>query len=48
MNQSFDYWFGLPYSHDMSMTVPRDNGYKTTVYYDPKPGYFDVPLMRKQ
>jgi len=33
MNQSFDYWFGLPYSHDMSMTVPRDNGYKTTVYY---------------
>jgi hypothetical protein len=37
---------GLPYSHDMNTTVPCDNGYKKTAYYDPKPGYFDVPLMR--
>ena len=29
-----------------SMTVPRDNGYTTDAYYDPKPEYWDVPLMR--
>ncbi len=46
MAQGFDAWFGLPYSHDMRMTVPRDNGYKTAAYYDPKPEYWDVPLMR--
>ena len=46
MRQGFDSWFGLPYSHDMRMTVPRDNDYKTAVYYDPKPEYWDVPLMR--
>ena len=26
MAQGFDYWFGLPFSHDMRMTVPRDKG----------------------
>ena len=26
MRQGFDSWFGLPFSHDMRMTVPRDNG----------------------
>src|SRR6185436_15413200 len=26
MAQGFDYWFGLPYSHDMRMTAPRENG----------------------
>jgi arylsulfatase A len=46
MAQGFDYWFGLPYSHDMRMTVPRDKGLKTAAYYDPKPEYWDVPLMR--
>jgi arylsulfatase A-like enzyme len=46
MNQGFDYWFGLPYSHDMRMTAPRDNGYQTAAYYNPKPEYWDVPLMR--
>ena len=46
MNQGFDYWFGLPYSHDMRMTAPRDKGLKTAAYYDPKPEYWDVPLMR--
>ena len=46
MRQGFDSWFGLPYSHDMRMTVPRDNEYKTAAYYNPKPEYWDVPLMR--
>ena len=46
MTQGFDTWFGLPFSHDMKMTVPRDNGYQTAAYYNPKPEYWDVPLMR--
>jgi arylsulfatase A len=46
LQQGFDSWFGLPYSHDMRMTVPRDNAYKTAAFYDPKPEYWDVPLMR--
>src|SRR6187401_1799195 len=46
MQQGFEYWFGLPYSHDMRMTVPRDKGFQTAAYYDPKPEYWDVPLMR--
>jgi arylsulfatase A-like enzyme len=44
----FDWWFGLPYSHDMRMTVPRTDGYRTAAYYDPKPEYWDVPLMRNE
>lgn len=44
--QGFDSWFGLPYSHDMRMTVPRDNGTQTRAYYKPRPEYWDVPLMR--
>jgi arylsulfatase A-like enzyme len=44
--QGFDSWFGLPYSHDMRMAVPRDKGFQTTAYYEPKPEYWDVPLMR--
>jgi uncharacterized sulfatase len=46
MRQGFDSWFGLPFSHDMRMTVPRDKGTQTDAYYDPKPEYWDVPLMR--
>jgi arylsulfatase A-like enzyme len=46
MRQGFDSWFGLPFSHDMRMTVTPDKGYKSAVYYDPKPEYWDVPLMR--
>jgi len=46
MTQGFDYWFGLPYSHDMRMTAPRENGLKSAAYYNPKPEYWDVPLMR--
>jgi arylsulfatase A len=46
MRQGFDWWFGLPYSHDMRMTVPRDKGYSTATYYSPKPEYWDVPLMQ--
>src|SRR6185295_18722052 len=44
--QGFDYWFGLPFSHDMRMTAPRDKGLQSAAYYDPKPEYWDVPLMR--
>ena len=46
MRQGFDSWFGLPYSHDMRMTVPRDKGVQTEAYYAPKPEYWDVALMR--
>jgi uncharacterized sulfatase len=46
--QGFDYWFGLPYSHDMRMTVPRDAGFRTRAYYEPEPEYWDVPLMRNE
>jgi arylsulfatase A len=46
MRQGFDSWFGVPFSHDMRMTVPRDNGYKTDAYYHARPEYWDVPLMR--
>jgi arylsulfatase A len=46
MNQGFDYWYGLPYSHDMRMTAPRENALKSAAYYDPRPEYWDVPLMR--
>jgi len=46
MRQGFDSWFGVPFSHDMLMTVPRDKGLQTEAYYSPKPEYWDVPLMR--
>ncbi len=46
LRQGFDSWFGLPYSHDMRMTVPRDNGTQTRAYYEPRPEYWDVALMR--
>jgi arylsulfatase A len=46
MRQGFDSWYGVPYSHDMRMTVPRDRGLQTPAYYSPKPEYWDVPLMR--
>ena len=46
MAQGFDYWFGLPFSHDMRMTVPRNKGFNSRPYYEPKPEYWDVPLMR--
>ncbi len=43
----FDYYYGIPYSNDMDKTFPI----KTMQDYldgcmDPKPGYFNVPLMR--
>lgn len=46
VRQGFDWWLGLPFSHDMRMTVPRDKGLQTDAYYQPKPEYWDVPLMR--
>lgn len=44
----FDTWFGLPYSHDMDLTVPRDKGTDTLAYYEPRPEFFNVPLMRNE
>ena len=46
MRQGFDTWFGLPFSHDMRMTAPRENSWRSAAYYTPKPEYWDVPLMR--
>ena len=46
MAQGFDFWYGLPYSHDMRMTAPREAGLKSAAYYNPKPEYWNVPLMR--
>jgi arylsulfatase A len=49
MAQGFDSWFGLPFSHDMSMRAEfRTNtgGARNPRFYDPKPEYWDVPLMR--
>jgi arylsulfatase A len=46
MRHGFDSWFGVPFSHDMRMTAPRDNGLQTRAYYEPKPEYWNVPLMR--
>ena len=44
--QGFDSWFGLPFSHDMRMTAAREQGWRSTAYYEPRPEYWDVPLMR--
>ena len=44
--QGFDSWFGLPFSHDMRMTAARDQGLRSAAYYEPRPEYWDVPLMR--
>src|SRR5262249_26307247 len=44
MRQGFDTWLGLPFSHDMRMTAPRENGLQSRAYYEPKPEYWDVPL----
>jgi uncharacterized sulfatase len=46
MRQGFDSWFGLPYSHDMNMKAPREKGLQSLAFYEPKPEYWDVALMR--
>ena len=53
MAQGFDSWFGLPFSHDMLMRPEKrlppgtpGGGAKNPALYDPKPEYWDVPLMR--
>jgi uncharacterized sulfatase len=50
LRHGFDSWFGIPYSHDMRMTMPRDpaNPYRTPAFFDPQPQYWDVPLMRDE
>jgi arylsulfatase A-like enzyme len=45
MRQGFDEWFGLPYSHDMRMTAAPGSD-RTARIYDPKPEYWDVPLVK--
>jgi arylsulfatase A len=44
MAQGFDDWFGLPYSHDMQIVGPRESSRARVL--DPKPEYWNVPLMR--
>jgi arylsulfatase A len=49
MAQGFDTWFGLPYSHDMNMRpefATGQGGAANPRFYDPKPEYWDVALMR--
>jgi arylsulfatase A len=46
--QGFDEWFGLPFSHDMSMTLPADRQTRMNALLNPKPEYWDVPLMRNE
>src|SRR5215510_3873462 len=46
MRQGFDYWFGLPFSHDMRTTLEPGRGWEKPELYDPKPEYWNVPLMR--
>ena len=51
MAQGFDTWFGLPYSHDMNFVGPRTQGvpsWKNPALYEPKPEYWNVPLMRNR
>jgi arylsulfatase A-like enzyme len=49
MAQGFDTWFGVPYSHDMNFVGPRTDGvpgWRNPALYDPKPEYWNAPLMR--
>jgi arylsulfatase A len=49
MTQGFDTWFGLAYSHDMNMRPEHAagrGGAANPKFYDPKPEYWDVALMR--
>jgi arylsulfatase A-like enzyme len=51
MAQGFDSWFGLPYSHDMNMRpeyATGRGGAANPRFYDPKPEYWDVALMRNE
>jgi len=41
----FDHYFGIPYSNDMDQQFPEGVGYHEGCK-DPKPGYFNPPLMR--
>jgi arylsulfatase A-like enzyme len=40
----FDYYFGIPYSNDMDRTKESPAG--RTAFLDPKPEYWNVPLLR--
>lgn len=42
--QGFDSYFGIPYSNDMDRLADSPNGREAFLH--PKPGYFNVPLLR--
>ncbi len=42
----FDYWFGIPYSNDMMLTLPDEE--RRAAYLEPKIEYWDVPLIRSE
>ena len=43
----FDYYFGIPYSNDMDQDLFDGVGYREGCR-NPKPGYFNPPLMRNE
>jgi arylsulfatase A len=46
--QGFDHWYGLPFSHDMQMRpdlVGGRGGAANPHFFDPKPEYWNVPLI---
>ena len=42
--QGFDSYFGIPYSNDMDRLADSPKG--RAAFWDPKPEYFNVPLLR--
>ena len=51
MTQGFDSWFGLPFSHDMMLRPDKrppagTSNPQNPIFQDPKPEYWNVPLMR--
>ncbi len=45
-SQGFDSYFGIPYSNDMDRVADSPGGRKA--FWNPKPEYWNVPLMRNQ
>ena len=45
-SQGFDSYFGIPYSNDMDRVAGAPKGREA--FWDPKPEYWNVPLMRNE
>ena len=45
-SNGFDYYFGIPYSNDMDRLASSPKGREAI--FDPKPEYYNVPLMRNE